>query len=145
MGGVAACGAIRRAPGPPHRSASESLNVCLPGVDSTALLQRVSDDLAASNGAACHWGVTEPSVVLTAMGVPPEVALGAMRLSLGQATTEAEVDRAVAILARELVQLPTLRERGRHVGKALALLQLGGPSLRLQPLRSRRRRSQACR
>lgn len=60
--------------------------------------------IAASVGSACHEtkpGQGEqftPSPVLTAMGVPPEISRGAVRLSVGRWTTEAEVDEAAALL-----------------------------------------------
>ena len=57
-------------------------------------------DIAASTGAACHAGRTDPSAVLLSMGVPREQALGAIRLSLGRWTSDSEVDRAAEALRR---------------------------------------------
>lgn len=57
---------------------------------------------AASSGAACSSSGSEPSHVLRAMGVPDDEALGAIRLSLGRTTTDADVDALIAVL-------PTLR------------------------------------
>ena len=54
--------------------------------------------MAASLGAACHSGEETISPVLEAMGVTPEVARGAVRLSVGRFTTEAEVERAAELL-----------------------------------------------
>jgi cysteine desulfurase len=54
--------------------------------------------IAASTGAACHAGRTEPSSVLLAMGISHEQALGAVRLSLGRWTTDVQVDQAAAAL-----------------------------------------------
>ena len=54
------------------------------------------DGIAASVGSACTTGSTEVSHVLTAMGYPDEEARGALRLTLGRTTTEAEIDEAVA-------------------------------------------------
>jgi len=51
-------------------------------------------DVCASPGAACHSGKHEPSAVLAAMNVPEEIALGAIRFSVGRYTTEQEVDEA---------------------------------------------------
>jgi cysteine desulfurase len=77
-----------------------TLNVSFPGFSGRAILSGIWD-LEASVGAACHGDVEHPSPVLTAMGVPPEVALGAVRLSVGRTTTPAEVDEAARlILAR---------------------------------------------
>jgi cysteine desulfurase len=87
-----------RVNGHPSEVLPNTLNVCIPGLDSTALLSAVPH-IAASTGAACHWGVTEPSHVLTEMGVPRELALGAIRFSLGVRNTEAEVDRVIEEVA----------------------------------------------
>src|SRR6185437_3686594 len=55
------------------------------------------EGIAASVGSACTTGSTEVSHVLTAMGYPEEEARGALRLSLGRTTTDAEVDTAVEV------------------------------------------------
>jgi len=73
------------------------LNVCVPGADSEALLMHLDlAGVAASSGSACTTGAVEPSHVLVAMGIPRELAIRALRLSLGRTTTEADIDRAVA-------------------------------------------------
>jgi cysteine desulfurase len=59
--------------------------------------------LSCSTGSACTTGSTEPSHVLTAMGYPAEEARGALRLSLGRVTTDADVDTAASIL-REVIE-----------------------------------------
>jgi cysteine desulfurase len=51
--------------------------------------------IAVSSGSACSSGKVQPSHVLEAMGVGPDLAQGAVRLSLGWSTTEAEIDRCV--------------------------------------------------
>jgi len=56
------------------------------------------DGLCCSSGSACASGSTEASHVLTAMGFPHDEARGALRLSVGRATTAAEIDRAVALV-----------------------------------------------
>jgi cysteine desulfurase len=74
------------------------LNISAPGTDSEALLMHL--DLAgicASSGSACSTGAVEPSHVLTAMGVSRELALGAVRFSLGRETTEADIERVAAV------------------------------------------------
>jgi cysteine desulfurase len=70
----------------------------LPNTLNVGFVGRVGGDLlaglegvAASTGSACHAGSVELSPVLRAMGVPPELGMGAVRLSLGRWTTEAEV------------------------------------------------------
>jgi len=59
--------------------------------------------LAASTGSACHSGLDTPSPVLTAMGLSRRRALGAVRLSLGRWTTEAEIERAATYLVEATV------------------------------------------
>ncbi|HLX35307.1 MAG TPA: cysteine desulfurase family protein [Candidatus Limnocylindrales bacterium] len=61
--------------------------------------------IAASIGSACTTGSTDPSHVLTAMGYPDEEARGALRFSLGRATTEAEIDEAIAVVPRILGEI----------------------------------------
>lgn len=83
--------------GHPERRLPNTLNVSFPGCDGEALLGR-TPSVAAATGSACHSGRTEPSPVLTAMGLDPQRALGAVRLSLGYDTTTADVDSAAAAL-----------------------------------------------
>jgi cysteine desulfurase len=74
------------------------LSVAIPGTDSEALLMHFDlAGIAVSAGSACTTGAVEPSHVLTAMGIPRELALGAIRFSLGHETTQADVDRAVEV------------------------------------------------
>ena len=63
------------------------------------------EGIAASVGSACTTGSTEVSHVLAAMGFPDEEARGALRLSLGRTTTEAEIDEAVVIVPRVLASM----------------------------------------
>jgi cysteine desulfurase len=74
-----------------------TLNVRFPNVSGVALLAQ-ADGIAASTGSACHAGSERPSGILLRMGIPPEQALGAVRLSLGRPTNQDEVDRSAAIL-----------------------------------------------
>lgn len=63
------------------------------------LLQRLERlGFAASSGAACSSSGSAPSHVLTAMGVPKDEALCAVRLSIGRTTTDADVNRLMAVL-----------------------------------------------
>ena len=52
-------------------------------------------DIAVSSGSACSSGKVQPSHVLEAMGVGPKLAQGAVRLSLGWSTSQADVDRCL--------------------------------------------------
>jgi cysteine desulfurase len=61
--------------------------------------------IAASVGSACTSGSTEVSHVLTAMGYPEEEARGALRLTLGRTTSEAEIERAAAVIPPVLASM----------------------------------------
>ncbi|HYJ79954.1 MAG TPA: cysteine desulfurase family protein [Longimicrobiaceae bacterium] len=74
------------------------LNVSAPGADAGALLAALDlEGIAVSSGSACSSGAVEPSHVLTAMGIPAELAGPSVRFSLGWGSTEADVDRALAV------------------------------------------------
>jgi cysteine desulfurase len=85
--------------GHPVRRLPNTLNISISGTLGNGLLDTVAD-LAASTGSACRSGTTEPSPVLTAMGLDRDRALAAVRLSLGRWTTTADIDRAADLLAR---------------------------------------------
>jgi len=61
----------------------------------TAVIAFDLEGIAVSSGAACSSGKVQPSHVLAAMGVPPELARGAVRLSLGPTTTQSDIDRTI--------------------------------------------------
>ena len=63
------------------------------------------EGIAASVGSACATGSTEVSHVLTAMGYPDEEARGALRLSLGRTTTDAEIDEASLTIPRVIAAM----------------------------------------
>jgi len=76
------------------------------GVDREALvflLDRAG--IAASWGSSCASGASEPSHVLAAMGVEPELARGALRLSLGWCSTEADVAHLLDVLPGAVADL----------------------------------------
>ncbi len=58
----------------------------------TVLIMLDSDGICGSSGSACTTGQTEPSHVLTAIGLPEDVAHGALRFTLGRDTTKEELD-----------------------------------------------------
>jgi len=75
------------------------VNVSVVGADSEALLMHLDlAGVAASSGSACSTGAVEPSHVLMAMGVPRELALGAIRFSLGHASRPTDIDRAAEVM-----------------------------------------------
>ena len=83
----------------PQDSLPNTLMISFPDVLGRAVLA-ASPGLAASTGSACHAGQDTPAATLLAMGSTPEVALGAVRLSLGHGTTAADIGSAVRVLTR---------------------------------------------
>ena len=63
------------------------------------------EGFAVSSGSACTSGDTEPSHVLQALGLDRELAKGSLRVTVGRATTEAQVDAFVDALARVVARL----------------------------------------
>src|SRR3972149_4594264 len=76
-------------------------NVSLPGTDSEAMLMHLDlAGIACSSGSACSTGSVEPSHVLTAMGVPRDLGVAALRFSFGKQNTAADVARVAEELPR---------------------------------------------
>ena len=74
------------------RRLPNNLHICVPGVEGESiLLQLDMEGFAASSGSACSTGSTEPSHVLSAIGMDADTAHSAVRLSLGQSTTSGDV------------------------------------------------------
>ena len=90
--------------GHPTQRLPNTLNLSFEGLDGNTLLAALPE-IAASTGSACHAGITEPSPVLTAMGVPPEIAVGAVRFSLGKWNDQEEIDQAVELVAGKVAGL----------------------------------------
>jgi cysteine desulfurase len=74
------------------------LNISVPGTDSESLLMALDlAGVAASAGSACQSGNVSPSHVLLAMGVKPDLAIAAIRMSLGSLTTPEHITRVVEL------------------------------------------------
>ena len=73
-------------------------NVSVPGTDSESLLMALDlRGIACSGGSACQSGSVTPSHVLSAIGVRPDVASAAVRMSLGVLSTEECIDRVIEV------------------------------------------------
>ena len=87
-------------------------NVSVPGTDSESLLMALDlRGIAASGGSACQSGSIEPSHVLRAIGVRPELASAAIRMSLGTLTTDQCIDRVIEVF-------PALVAKARQLATA---------------------------
>ncbi len=81
-------------------------NVCFNGVQSEALLFLLDEaGVRASAASSCSSGAQDPSHVLAAMGVPRELALGSLRLSLGHTTADSDIDRAAEVIVAAVERL----------------------------------------
>ncbi len=87
--------------GHPTLRLPNTLNVSFVGRAGAVVLARMPG-VAASTGSACHSGQVTLSPVLKAMGVAPEAGMGAIRFSLGRATTEDKIEEAISRLRRAL-------------------------------------------
>lgn len=75
----------------------------LPGLDGETLLMNLDQaGLAVSSGSACGTGEVEPSHVLLAMGITPERARGAIRVSLGKESRRDEIDSFIDCLKQQV-------------------------------------------
>jgi len=82
------------------------------GIDGNALLAALDiEGFACSSGSACKSGTPEPSEILLAIGLPPELALGSLRVTVGKDTLPEDVERFLEALPRTV-------ERVRRLGAA---------------------------
>ncbi len=92
--------------GDPARKAAGNCHVGFPGVEAEALLVALDrEGVCAAAGSSCSSGATEPSHVLAAMGLPRDAALSSIRLSLGYASTDDDVETALDVIPRAVEQL----------------------------------------
>ena len=96
-----------------------NINLSFEGADSESLLLALDfQGVAASSGSACTSGSLEPSHVLTAIGLRPEIAAGTVRLTLGRWTNSQDVDDLLTIFPEVLRSLrPALAGRARSAAR----------------------------
>jgi len=92
--------------GHPARRLPGILSIVARDTDGAAVALSLDlDGIACSVGSACTTGSTEVSHVLSAMGYPEEEARGALRMSLGRTTTDAEIDTACDVIPRVIASM----------------------------------------
>jgi cysteine desulfurase len=89
--------------GHPTERLPNTLNVAFAGRIGSELLAAL-DGVAASTGSACHSGRPELSPVLRAMRVPESIGLGAVRFSLGRATSMEDLDNVLQLLRSRVLK-----------------------------------------
>jgi cysteine desulfurase len=85
--------------GHPEKRLYNTLSVCLKGIEGESILLSLDfEGIYASSGSACSSGSLDPSHVLLATGIAPDVAHGSLRLSLNKFNTEEDVDAVLKVL-----------------------------------------------
>ncbi len=93
-----------------EHSLAHTLNVSFAGVTGEELVEALDlEGIAVATGAACHAGSTEPSHVLTAMGLGRELGASAIRFSLGPGTDDAAIARVLEVLPRVVARVRRAR------------------------------------
>jgi cysteine desulfurase len=92
--------------GHPTQRLPNNVNISVASVEGESLAVSLDlEGIAVSTGSACSSEAMEPSHVLTAMGVPVELARGSVRFSLGRENTDAEIDRVLEAFPRIVSRL----------------------------------------
>lgn len=87
--------------GDPENRLPNTLNVAVPGIQGERILEGLAG-IMASTGAACHDRSVKLSHVLSAMGIPQEVGMGALRFSLGRTNTEKQIETAAEMIIEQV-------------------------------------------
>jgi len=96
-------------PADPLKRLSNNFSCCFRNVEGESVLLALDmADVAASSGSACTTGALEPSHVLTAMGIDPDLAHASLRLTVGKDTTDADIDRVLDSLPDIVSRLRSL-------------------------------------
>ncbi|HWQ27506.1 MAG TPA: aminotransferase class V-fold PLP-dependent enzyme, partial [Dehalococcoidia bacterium] len=91
------------------RRLPNNASFCIEGVEGEAVLVQLDlEGFAASSGSACTTASLEPSHVLTAMGVPEDLARGSLRLTVGKDNTRDDVERLLDTLPRIVERIRAL-------------------------------------
>jgi len=97
--GVLECVPDSRLTGHPRHRLPHHASFAFRGVEGESVVVRLDvEGIAAGSGAACTRGEPEPSFVLTAMGLTRDWSVGSLRLTLGHANGESDVDRVIRVL-----------------------------------------------
>ena len=96
-------------PTDPEKRLSNNFSCCFRNVEGESVLLALDmADIAASSGSACTTGSLEPSHVLTAMGVDPDLAHASLRLTVGAATTDEDITHVLETLPGIITRLRSL-------------------------------------
>jgi cysteine desulfurase len=107
--------------GHPEKRLPGNVNISFEFIEGESILLWLDDEgICASTGSACTSGSLEPSHVLLATGLPVEISHGSLRLTLGDANTEADVDVVLEVLPKIVTKLremsPLYKKSGKERG-----------------------------
>ena len=104
--------------GHPEKRLPGNFNVSFEFIEGESMLLLLDDEgVCASTGSACTSGSLQPSHVLLATGLPVEISHGSLRLTLGDANTEADVDFVLEVLPRIVKKLRDMSPLYKKTGK----------------------------
>jgi cysteine desulfurase len=101
--------------GHPEKRLPNTLNVAVPNIEGGLILERLPK-IMASTGAACHDRTVKLSHVLSAMGVPPKIGMGALRFSTGRSTTIEHIEEAAHLIINQVKRMRDERPQWRKTG-----------------------------
>ena len=90
--------------GHPRERLPNTLNISVPGIEGGQILEGIPE-LMASTGAACHDRTVTLSHVLSAMGVPREIGMGALRLTLGRLNRMEQMEEASRLIVNQVKRM----------------------------------------
>lgn len=95
--------------GHPQNRLANNINMTILDVEGESLILQLDKyGISASTGSACHSKILQPSHILTAIGLNPEIIHGSLRLTLGRSTTKKEINYALKIINKVVKKLRRL-------------------------------------
>lgn len=102
----------------PGNSLPGTLNISFEYIEGESLILRLDmEGICVSTGSACTSGSMEPSHVLAALGLPPQLAQGTVRFSLGKDNTETEIDEVIEKVPKIVEQMRGMSPAYKRLGK----------------------------
>ena len=95
--------------GHPEKRLPNTLNIAVPGIEGGLILEGLPK-IMASTGAACHDRTVKLSHVLSAMGVAPEIGMGALRFSVGRSNTFEQIEEAAGLIINQVKRMRNGRQ-----------------------------------
>ena len=90
--------------GHPFHRLPNTLNISVPNLEGAKILEGLPG-LAASTGAACHDRSVKLSHVLAAMGVPPDIGMGALRFTVGRSNSPEQIEVAADLIVKQVKKM----------------------------------------